>query len=46
MMGGGDIQMVGTGGIVAGSLFVTVLGSRFAVLGSGIWKRQKLRETG
>ena len=45
-VGGGVIRMVGTGGIV-GSLLVTVLGSdlgtRFAVLGSGLWKTEKTK---
>ena len=44
MVGGGVIQMVGTGGIV-GSLFVMVLGSRFSVLEDGRRKRQSLKET-
>ena len=45
-MGGGVIRIVGTGGIV-GSLLVTVLGSRlgtrFAVLGSGLWNTEKTK---
>ena len=46
-MGGGVIWMVGTGGIVGNSPFVTVLsfalGTRFAVLGSGLWKTEKTK---
>ena len=46
-MGGVVMQMVGTGGIAGNSLFVTVLGfalgTRFAVLGSGLWKTEKTR---
>ena len=46
-MGGGVIWMVGTGGIVGNSPFVTVLsfalGTQFAVLGSGLWKTEKTR---
>ena len=45
-VGGGVIRMVGTGGIL-GSLLVTVLGSglgtRFSVLGSGLWKTEKTK---
>jgi hypothetical protein len=46
-MGGSDMRMVGTGGIVDSALFVTVLGSvlgtRFAVLGSGLWNTERTR---
>ena len=45
--GGGVMWMVGTGGIVGNSLFVTVLGfglgTQFAVLGSGFWKTEKTK---
>ena len=46
-VGGGVIRMVGTGGIVTDSLFDTVLssalGTRFTVLGSGLWKTEKTK---
>ena len=45
-MGGGVIRIVGTGGIV-GSLLMTVLsshlGTRFTVLGSGLWNTEKTK---
>jgi hypothetical protein len=46
-VGGGVIRMVGTGGIFVDSLLVAVLssalGTRFSVLGSGIWKTEKTK---
>jgi hypothetical protein len=41
-MGGGVIRMVGTGGIVF-MVLSSGLGTRFAVLGSGLWKTEKTK---